>query len=106
MTHCFLFLPTDMHSLYLTLKTAILKKEQGPSGFQRSGMQVNPHTSWLLATIWLHSCSYQQGITFHNQTAWFEEGETPGRATIQVTKRGKNISARKCSSDKENLNLG
>lgn len=106
MTHCFFPFTTDMHSLYLIQKTAILKEEQGPLGLQRSGMQLNPHISSLLATIQLQSCSHQQGITFLNQTAWFEDGEILEGATIQLTKRGKDISTGKCSSDEENFNLG
>lgn len=45
MTQCFL-LPTDMYILYLIQKTATLKQEQGPSGPQRSGKKLNPHTSF------------------------------------------------------------
>lgn len=45
MTHCFI-LPTDMHILYFIQKTATLKEEQAPSGLQRSGKHLNPHTSF------------------------------------------------------------
>ena len=69
MTHCFLLLPTDVHSLYLIHKTAILREEQGPLGLQSSGEQLNPHTYWLLATIWLQSRSHQQRFSFLNQRA-------------------------------------
>lgn len=92
MTHCFLLLPTDMHSLYLIHKTAILREEQGHLGLQNSGKQLNLHTYWLLATTWLQSCSHQQGFSFLNQRALFEDGGLLKGVIIQLTEREEHLS--------------
>lgn len=90
--HCFLILPTDTHCLYLIYKTAI-HREQRPLGLQSSLKQTNPHTHCLLATIWLQSCSHQQGFCFLSQRNLFEDGGLLEGVTIQLTEGRTSLQA-------------